>query len=91
MSIFLDQDEIDRLQHELIELGAKKEKAQDAKDKIKEIYFSAVKEHLISPLSTLQEIGIAVNRIHISISKESKYWDSFCMLKDSYDKRTRRY
>ena len=91
MSIFLDQDAIDRLQYELNELSSKKGKAQDAIDKVKEMYMHCVRLPLLSDLSTLQEIGACIQRIYEVIRNDSPYYGTFCMLKLSYEKRISKY
>lgn len=87
MASFLDQDEIDRLQYELLNIRAKKEKAQDAKDKVKEMYYDIVKTPLYSNLESLDEIGTCIDKLSQHIVLKSKYYDDYMRLKTSYLRR----
>lgn len=87
MAEFLDQSEIDRLEYELVTLGAKKENARLALDKIKEMYYDIVKMPLFSNLDSLEEIGECISKMDSKIQPNSKYSDSFIRLKASYLKR----
>lgn len=87
MADFLDQAEIDRLQYELVAIGAKKEKAHNCVDKIKEMFYDTVKMPLFSNLDSLEEIGECINKLESYIKRESKYYASFLLLKSRYLKR----
>lgn len=87
MSIFLDQDEIDRLQRELASVSEKKEKSLTAKDKIRKMYAEVVKYSCPNDMNNLDEIGVIINDINMKINTQSKYYESFTNLKYSYSKR----
>lgn len=84
MSSFLDQSEIDRLQMELANLDAKKDKANTAKQKIRTMYYDILKYGCPNNMDSIDEIGIVVNDINAKIMPSSKYYDSFNKLKYSY-------
>lgn len=63
MSEFLDQAEIDRLQFALSEVTAKKEKAVSAIQKVKQMYFTVVKQYCESELETIDETGKVISEI----------------------------
>lgn len=84
MSTFLDQDEIDRLQDELLNVKAKKDKAQIARDSIKEMYYDTLGVPLVSSLLTMEDIGECIDTLHIHITTSSKYYEGFSRLKTSY-------
>lgn len=87
MSGFLDQSEIDRLEVELVQLNAKKELAESAKEKVRVMYYDIVGSPLFTNLDTLEEIGKAINDMDIRIKPDSKYSLAFINLKSSYLKR----
>lgn len=87
MASFLDQDEIDRLQYELLNIGVKKEKAQNAVDSIKEMYYDTVKMPLYSTLGSLEEIGECIDKLSQHIVLTSKYYEAYMRLKTSYLRR----
>lgn len=87
MSIFLDQDEIDRLQHELAEASKKKEIAQTAKEKIKRMYFDTVQSICPNNMNTLAEIGVVIDGLSAYMQSANEYYDSYYKLKFSYTKR----
>lgn len=89
MSEFLDQSEIDRLQFALSEVTAKKEKSYNAIQKIKQMYFTVVKQYCESELKTMDEIGKCISEIGNYIKPNNEYYQSFAMLKNSYLKRKR--
>ena len=85
--MFLDQDEIDRLQKELSIVTAKVNLAQSAKDKVKIMFYDTTGSPLHSKLDNLDEIGSIINTIDSCIKTNSKYFDSFSKLKFSYLKK----
>ena len=87
MSIFLDQDEIDRLQQELAIVSKKKEIAQTAKEKIKKMYFDTVQVICPNNMNTLAEIGIVIDGLSAHMKSANQYYDSYYKLKYSYTKR----
>ena len=86
MSI-LEQDEIDRLQRELANLDKRKDLALRAREKIRDMYLNIMSVALLSDLETLEEIGDTINRINLKITHKSKHYDSFNLLKQSYQRR----
>ena len=51
------------------------------------MYLNIMSVALLSDLETLEEIGDTVNRINLKITRKSKYYDSFNLLKQSYQRR----
>lgn len=86
MSI-LEQDEIDRLQRELANLYQKKDLALRAREEIRAMHLEVLGSTCLSVLETLEEIGDCINRINSKITRQSKYYDSFNLLKQSYQRR----
>lgn len=86
MSI-LEQDEIDKLQRELANLYQKKDLALRAREKIRAMHLEVLGSTCLSVLETLEEIGDCINRINSKITRQSKYYDSFNLLKQSYQRR----
>lgn len=87
MAEFLDQEAIDKLQHELSLFGPKIELANSAKAKIRLMYFEVIKQPLLNPLSNLVDIGRAIKEMSSEITTSSQYYNSFNLLKLSYIKR----
>lgn len=87
MAEFLDQDAIDRLQHELSLYGPKMELANSAKSKIRLMYFEVFKYPLLNPLGNLTDIGRAIKDLSTEITESSQYYSSFTLLKNAYIKR----
>ena len=87
MSGFLDQSEIDRIQQELAGLSHKKDLAESAKDKIRNMYYDTIGYPINSAFDSLEEIGRCVTDVGLSIQSNSKYFQSFNILKSSYLKR----
>ena len=86
MSI-LEQDEIDRLQLELANVERLKDLALRAKEKIRAMYFSVLSTICVSDLETLEDIGEVIDKLDSKINRQSKYFDSFNLLKQSYQRR----
>ena len=86
MSI-LEQDEIDRLQRELANVERLKDLALRAKEKIRAMYFSVLSTICVSDLETLEDIGEVIDKLDSKINRQSKYFDSFNLLKQSYQRR----
>lgn len=89
MSQFLDQDEIDRLQYELVQINSKKEKSISAKEKIKDMYYNILNKYCNHNLDTIENIGQCINEINSQMKTSSEYYQSFTMLKNSHTKRIR--
>ena len=83
----LEQDEIDRLQRELANLYQKKDLALRAKEKIRAMHLEVLGSVCLSDLETLEEIGDTINRINSKITRQNTYFDSFNLLKQSYQRR----
>ena len=87
MPSFLDQDAIDALQEKLSSLSSLQEDANNAKDKIAVMYYDLCKTPLRSKLDTLDEIGNTIDEMEKHLKYDSKYAESFFMLRNSYIKR----
>ena len=86
MSI-LEQDEIDRLQQELVNLENLKQLALRAREKIRLMHLSVLTYQCLSELKTIDEIGECIKNIDSKITRQSKYFDSFNLLKQSFQRR----
>jgi hypothetical protein len=89
MSEFLDQSEIDRLEFALSEITVKKEKSISAIQKIKQMYFTIVKQYCENKFDSLEDIGNVITVIGNYIKQNNEYYSSFIMLKNSYLERTK--
>lgn len=83
----LEQSEIDKLQEAMESIGAKKDLAKSAKEKISIMYYDVTDTPCLSEMSTLDEIGEVVEIIDSKIKPSTKYYESFEKLKYSYKKR----
>ena len=86
MSI-LEQDQIDKLQLELANLENMKQLASRAREKIYAMHSSVLTYACLSELETLEEIGEVISRIGTKITRQSVYYESFNLLKKSYQSR----
>ena len=86
MSI-LEQDEIDRLQQELVNIENLKQLALRAREKIRSMHLSVLTYPCLSELKTIEEIGDCINNIGSKITRQNKYYDSLNMLKQSHQRR----
>jgi len=77
----LEQDAIDGM----VAKQARIDNAKSAREKIEEMYIEEVGQVLISPLLTMDEIGQAIREIELHIEENSIYYESFKMLKKSYE------
>lgn len=87
MSEFLDQDAIDAIKNKLDSLNNLKDLAESAKEKIAIMYYDLCREPMRSNLETLDEIGDVIDAIERRLKYDSKYTESFFMLRNSYIKR----
>lgn len=86
MSI-LEQDQIDKLQEELLNLDNRKALALRAREKIRAMYLDIIGVSCLSSLETINEIGETINSINMKINRSSQYYNSFELLKQAYYKR----
>ena len=80
MEQFLDQTKIDQL----LAAQEKISKAESAKEKIQQMYMYTLGYPTLEHMNTLSSINIVIADISGSISKDSEYYPSFIMLRDSY-------
>ena len=85
MADILEQDAIDKLLKLNAELEAKKATADNAKEKIREMYIDACGYKCFEDMDTLTSIGLVVKDITELIHRNSIYFPSFMMLKQSYE------
>ena len=87
MAEILEQNAIDKLLKLNEELEAKKAVADSAKEKIKEMYINTCGYKCFEDMDTLVSIGLVIKDIAELIHRDSMYFPSFMMLKQSYENK----
>lgn len=90
MAEILEQDAIDKLLKLNAELEAKKIIADSAKEKIREMYINTCGYRCFEDMDTLTSIGLVIKDIAELIHRDSIYFPSFMMLKQSYESKVLR-
>ena len=87
MNKFLEQGEVDRLIQLQVELAEKQNKAKTAKEKIKEMFIHEMGYPCFEEMNTLTSIGKVIEELSTGINRDSQYFISFMMLKQSYQNK----
>ena len=87
MAEILEQTAIDELLKLNEELEAKKAVAETAKEKIREMYIDSCGYRCFEYMDTLASIGLAIKDIAELIHRDSIYFPSFMLLKQSYENK----
>jgi hypothetical protein len=87
MAEILEQNAIDKLLKLNEELEAKKAIADSAKEKIREMYIDTCGYRCFEDMDTLVSIGSVIKDIAELIHRDSIYFPSFMMLKQSYENK----